>query len=178
MDVSTVHCERTRTMIVKVGRARFDRRIDPVRLRSVLLNIVNIISYFIIIALSASPRSFAAEQSSVIPASLRPMSAKVKVKSHKWSCRGRAPSVSQSTINFVLRWIVRSVPADANPYRYHQSYIAVFGVPRIFENGFFSSYIRDGSLGRGRHGGGWPVQYSRWGAPPRYVVCDGDQRKK
>ena len=41
------------------------------RLRSVLLNIVNIISYFIIIALSASPRSFAAEQSSVIPAWLR-----------------------------------------------------------------------------------------------------------
>ena len=42
------------------------------RLRSVLLNIVNIFSLFIIvIALSASPRSFAAEQPSVIPAWLR-----------------------------------------------------------------------------------------------------------
>jgi hypothetical protein len=52
--------------------ARFDRRIDPVRFRSVLLNTVNIFSHFIIVvALSASTRSFAAEQSSVIPAWLR-----------------------------------------------------------------------------------------------------------
>jgi hypothetical protein len=51
---------------------RFDRRIDPVRLRSVLLDIVNIFSLFIIvIALSASPRSLAAERSSDIPAWLR-----------------------------------------------------------------------------------------------------------
>ena len=42
------------------------------RLRSVLLNIVNIFSHFIIVvALSASSRSFAAEQPSVIPAWLR-----------------------------------------------------------------------------------------------------------
>jgi hypothetical protein len=51
----------------------FGRRIDPVRLRSsVLLNIVNIVSLFIIVtALSASPRSFAAEQPSDLPAWLR-----------------------------------------------------------------------------------------------------------
>jgi len=43
-----------------------------VRFRSVLLNTVNIFSHFIIVvALSASTRSFAAEQSSVIPAWLR-----------------------------------------------------------------------------------------------------------
>jgi hypothetical protein len=46
-----------------------DRRIDPVRLRSVLLKIVNIFSLFsLVIALSASARSFAAEQSSDVPA--------------------------------------------------------------------------------------------------------------
>jgi hypothetical protein len=43
-----------------------------VRLRSVLLNIVKIFSlFFIVIALSASPRSFAAEQASDVPAWLR-----------------------------------------------------------------------------------------------------------
>ena len=42
------------------------------RLRSVLLNIVKIFSlFFIVIALSASPRSFAAEQTSDVPAWLR-----------------------------------------------------------------------------------------------------------
>jgi hypothetical protein len=46
-----------------------DRRIDPVWLRSVLLNVVSIFSLFIIVtALSASPRSFAAEQPSDVPA--------------------------------------------------------------------------------------------------------------
>jgi hypothetical protein len=50
--------------------ARFDRRIDPVRLRSVLLNIVHIFSLVIIvIAFSASAQSFAAE--SDVPAWLR-----------------------------------------------------------------------------------------------------------
>jgi hypothetical protein len=53
-------------------RVWVDGRIDPVRLRSVLLNIVKIFSlYFIVIALSASPRSFAAEQASDVPAWLR-----------------------------------------------------------------------------------------------------------
>jgi len=43
-----------------------------VRLRSVLLNIVKIFSlFFIVITLSASPRSFAAEQASDVPAWLR-----------------------------------------------------------------------------------------------------------
>jgi hypothetical protein len=43
-----------------------------VRLRSVLLNMVKIFSlFFIVIALSASPRSFAAEQASDVPAWLR-----------------------------------------------------------------------------------------------------------
>jgi hypothetical protein len=51
---------------------RFDGRIDPVRLRSALLKIVNIFSLFIIvIASSASPRSFAAERPSDVPAWLR-----------------------------------------------------------------------------------------------------------
>jgi hypothetical protein len=48
---------------------RFERRIDPVWLKSLLLNIVNILSLFIIVvALSASPRSVAAEQGSDVPA--------------------------------------------------------------------------------------------------------------
>ena len=43
--------------------------IDPVRLKPLLLNIVNIFSLFIIaIALSAAPRSFAAGQPSDVPA--------------------------------------------------------------------------------------------------------------
>jgi hypothetical protein len=43
-----------------------------VRLRSVLLDIVKIFSlFFIIIALSASPRSFATEQASDVPPWLR-----------------------------------------------------------------------------------------------------------
>jgi hypothetical protein len=46
---------------------RLDRRIGPVRRRSVLLNIVNIFSLFVI-PLSAPPRSLAAEQSSGVPA--------------------------------------------------------------------------------------------------------------
>ena len=42
------------------------------RLRSVLLNMVMIFSlFFIVIALSASPRSFAAEQASDVPTWLR-----------------------------------------------------------------------------------------------------------
>jgi hypothetical protein len=45
---------------------RFDRRIDPVRLRSVLPNIVSL--FIIVIALSAAFRSFAAEQPSDVPA--------------------------------------------------------------------------------------------------------------
>ena len=50
----------------------FDRRIDPVRLKSVLLNIAKIFGLFlIVIAFSASPRSFAAEQASDVPAWLR-----------------------------------------------------------------------------------------------------------
>ena len=44
---------------------------EPVQFRSVLLNIVKIFSLFIIIALSASPRSFAAEQASDVPTWLR-----------------------------------------------------------------------------------------------------------
>jgi len=48
---------------------RFDRRIDPLRLRSPLLHIVNVVSF--IIALSGLPRSFAAEQPADIPAWLR-----------------------------------------------------------------------------------------------------------
>jgi hypothetical protein len=51
---------------------RFDRRIGPVRSRSVLPKIVDIFSAFIIvIALSALPRSFAAERPSDVPAWLR-----------------------------------------------------------------------------------------------------------
>jgi hypothetical protein len=43
--------------------------IDPVRLRSILLKIVQIFSIlFIVIAVSASPRSFAVEQASDVPA--------------------------------------------------------------------------------------------------------------
>ena len=51
----------------------FDRRIDPLQLRSLLLGIINIVSLIIvvIIALSSLPRSFAAEQPSDIPAWLR-----------------------------------------------------------------------------------------------------------
>jgi hypothetical protein len=49
---------------------RFDRRIDPVRLRSVLVNIVKIFS-LIVTALLASSRSFAAGQVSDVPAWLR-----------------------------------------------------------------------------------------------------------
>jgi hypothetical protein len=49
---------------------RFDRRIDPVRFRSVVLYIVKIFGLLlsIVIALSASLRSFAAEQASDVPA--------------------------------------------------------------------------------------------------------------
>jgi hypothetical protein len=48
---------------------RFDRRIDPVRPRSVLLNMVNVFSLLIIvIAASASQQSSAAEQPSHVPA--------------------------------------------------------------------------------------------------------------
>jgi hypothetical protein len=48
---------------------RFDRRIDPVRLKSLLLNIADIVSLFIvIIAFSISSRSFAAGQRSGVPA--------------------------------------------------------------------------------------------------------------
>ena len=51
---------------------RFDRRFGPVRLRSLLLIIVNIFSLVIIvIAFLASPRSFAAEEPSDVPAWLR-----------------------------------------------------------------------------------------------------------
>jgi hypothetical protein len=51
---------------------RFDGRIDPVRFRSVLLNIVNILSLFIIVvALSATSRSLAGEQASDVPSWLR-----------------------------------------------------------------------------------------------------------
>jgi hypothetical protein len=47
---------------------RFDRRVEPVRLGAVLLNIVKIFSiFFLVIGLSASPQSFAAEQASDIP---------------------------------------------------------------------------------------------------------------
>jgi hypothetical protein len=68
------------------------RRIDPLQLRSLLLDIVTIISLIVIIivAVSGSPRSFAVEQPSDVPAWLRPISAKAKVKSHKWFYRGRA----------------------------------------------------------------------------------------
>jgi hypothetical protein len=46
--------------------------IDPVRLRSILLNIITILSLlFIVTALSVSPRTFAAEQASDLPAWLR-----------------------------------------------------------------------------------------------------------
>jgi len=47
---------------------RFDRGIDLMRSRSVLLTVAIIIGLFIIAALSVSPRSFAAQQSSDIPA--------------------------------------------------------------------------------------------------------------
>jgi hypothetical protein len=82
---------------------------------------------------------------------------------------GHRPLARQSP----LRWLYGSRLLSA-PTRYHQSDIAVFGVPSFLgmrkkgcrgsmfhENciGFFSSYIRDGSLEEGRHGGGWPVQY-------------------
>jgi hypothetical protein len=49
---------------------RSDRRIDPVRLKSLLPSIVNILSLFVI-ALSASPRSYGAEQRSDVPDWLR-----------------------------------------------------------------------------------------------------------
>jgi hypothetical protein len=49
------------------------RRIDPLQLRSLLLDIVTIVSLIVIIivAVSGSPRSFAADQSSDVPAWLR-----------------------------------------------------------------------------------------------------------
>jgi hypothetical protein len=50
---------------------RFDRRIDTVRLRSVLLNIVKVFGLFITVAISASLQSLAAEQLSDVPAWLR-----------------------------------------------------------------------------------------------------------
>ena len=52
---------------------RFDRRLDPLQSRSLLLHIVTIVSLVIvvIIALSGSPRSFAAEQPSDVPAWLQ-----------------------------------------------------------------------------------------------------------
>jgi hypothetical protein len=51
---------------------RFGRRIDSVRLSSVLLKFINIFSLSLaVIALSASPRSFAAEQPSDVPAWLK-----------------------------------------------------------------------------------------------------------
>ena len=60
-------------------------------LKSILLNIAKILSLFlIVIAFSASSRSFAAEQASDVPDWLRALPAKAKVKSRKWSCRGRA----------------------------------------------------------------------------------------
>jgi hypothetical protein len=47
------------------------RRTDPLQLRSLHLNIVNIVSLISIVALSGSPQSFAVEQPSDIPAWLR-----------------------------------------------------------------------------------------------------------
>jgi hypothetical protein len=65
-------CDRFLAATLQAIANRFDRRIDPVRLRSVLLKIVNIVSLFIIvIALSASSRSFAKEQASEVPSWLR-----------------------------------------------------------------------------------------------------------
>jgi hypothetical protein len=60
--------------------------IDPLRLRLLLL----IVSLNITVALSASPRSFAVEQRSDFRLGCGPMSAKAKVKSHKWFYRGHA----------------------------------------------------------------------------------------
>jgi hypothetical protein len=49
----------------------FDRRIDPMRLRSLLQAVANIFGSFIVVALLASPRLFAAQQSSGVPDWLR-----------------------------------------------------------------------------------------------------------
>src|SRR5579864_6335718 len=49
----------------------FDRRTDPMRFRSLLQAVANVLGFFIIVALLAPPRSFAAQQSSDIPAWLR-----------------------------------------------------------------------------------------------------------
>ena len=45
--------------------------LDPLQLRSLLLNAANIVSLIIIVVLSGSPRSFAAEQPSDVPAWLQ-----------------------------------------------------------------------------------------------------------
>jgi hypothetical protein len=59
--------------VVYTSNSKRDGRIDPVRPNCVLLNIVKIVSRLVIvIALAASPRSFAAEQRSDIPAWLKP----------------------------------------------------------------------------------------------------------
>jgi hypothetical protein len=65
-------CDRFLAASPQAIAKRFDRRIDPMRLISVLLNIVEIFRLFVIvIALSASPRSLAAEEASDVPAWLR-----------------------------------------------------------------------------------------------------------
>jgi hypothetical protein len=53
------------------GAKCFDRRLDPLQLRSLLFGILSTVSLISIIALSGSPPSFAAEQPSDVPAWLR-----------------------------------------------------------------------------------------------------------
>ena len=71
METGRPHCLSWAAVTFGPIAKRFDRRIDPLRLRSLLLNIVNIVSLIIIVALSGSPRSFAVEQPSDVPAWLR-----------------------------------------------------------------------------------------------------------
>ena len=94
--------------------AKRDGRIDPVSSSSVLLSMATIINrLFLAVALASSSRSFAVEEPSDILAWLGLMSAKTKVKSRKWCCKGRARFIPKkcarawSEIPAILPWTLR-----------------------------------------------------------------------